>query len=294
MFKKALMILLTAAFIAAPAFAGNTPEFDTVGDDSNNIFNDTIRDMVVRNVTRGEVDGDLWLRINKDSDFPYDEETDYGEYFQAPCMALTADACFAYLRCLKTDDSQGLIYRTCMVPPYSGEKTFKWQIVLQLMPESDIDLLIRDCVMKHNEFCVWYGAEQTGRYRTPWGQLAYDLPANPSVSVVCKPGPCSANGFDTPLTMDALMHPTLGTTALNGKLYTSKALWSEGIVLSLPEEGIANSLGDIMHQLNQGDQIEVTVTVPHINTTDLRYGSDNVSLEYIGVVGTGIVASDLL
>ena len=287
MFKKALMILLTAAFIAAPAFAGNIPEFDTVGDDSNNIFNDAIRDMVVANVTRGLLPGDFVL-INEDSDFPYNEVTDYGEYFQAPCVSFSADACFWNL-----DEEGQDPYKTCMVCPYSGEKTFKWQIVLQLMPESEIDLNIRDCVMKHNAFCVWTGAEQTGRYRTPWGQLAFDLPANPSISVVCKPGPCSANGFDEPLTMDALTHPNLVTTALEGNLYTSKALWSEGIVLSLPEEGVASASGVIMHQLNQGDQIEVTITVPHINTADIRYGSDNVSLEYVGVVGTGIVASDL-
>ena len=49
MIKKLALLVLFVAFISAPAMAGNIPEFDAVGDDSANFFNDFIKDMVAAN-----------------------------------------------------------------------------------------------------------------------------------------------------------------------------------------------------------------------------------------------------
>ena len=58
MLKKLTLIMLAMVFMTVPALAGNIPEFDTVGDDSANVFNDAIKAQVVRNNP-----------INLDSDF---------------------------------------------------------------------------------------------------------------------------------------------------------------------------------------------------------------------------------
>ena len=42
---KKVAILLVALMFTVPAFAGNIPEFDAVGDDSANFFNDFIKDI---------------------------------------------------------------------------------------------------------------------------------------------------------------------------------------------------------------------------------------------------------
>ena len=267
MFKRSLLVLVAVVFLATSAWAGNCPEFDAVCLDSDNYFNDAIRDMVVENVTDG-----FGAKINEVSAFPYDPITDYGEYFAQTAGALYPDPCFPdYLSAL-TDTW--------------NEAVYEWQIVLQMKPESDIDLNIVDCVMKHNEFNVWTGTEQTGRYRAPWGQLMFIRSANPSVSVVAKPGPWATPGFVDPLIMDARKHPTLGVLPLDGKLYTSKALWEETIVMVLPETGARNCSDQDMYNLKQGDQLTVTVVIPGNNTCDIRYGQDNVSVEYIGIVYT--------
>jgi hypothetical protein len=49
MMKKLLLVLIAVAFMCTPALAGDRPEFDCVGDDSANFFNDFIKDFVVAN-----------------------------------------------------------------------------------------------------------------------------------------------------------------------------------------------------------------------------------------------------
>ncbi len=84
--------------------------------------------------------------------------------------------------------------------------------------------------------------------------------------------------------MDARLHPTLGLVALDDVLYTSKALWTEGIVLALPLNGESSSSG-VMYNFNlrEGDQINVKIDVPITNSTEIRYASDNVAIEYVGM-----------
>lgn len=86
--------------------------------------------------------------------------------------------------------------------------------------------------------------------------------------------------------MDARQIPGLGLLCLDNALYTSKALWEEGIVMVMPETGVTNSCGETMFNLKQGDAIVVSVSVPGNNTCDIYYGPDNVVLKYIGIVGT--------
>lgn len=260
MIRKSMIVLVALVFFATPALAGNCPEFDAVGDDSTNYFNDAIKDMVVENVLDG-----FGNKINENSSFG-------SEYFWNSAGSLYPDPCFPEHVSALTD---------CW-----NEAVYKWQIVLQMKPESDIDLVIVDCVMKHNEFNVWTGCDQTGRYRAPWGQLFFVPSSNPSVSVVATPGPFATPGFVAPMIMDARGLPGLNTTALADALYTSKALWEEGIVMILPETGLLNSSMQPMYNLKQGDMIYVEVRIPYNNTVDIRYGEDNVRVEYIGIVGT--------
>ena len=47
MIKKFVICVLAILLVAPPAFGGNDPEFDAVGCDSTNFFNDWIKMMVV-------------------------------------------------------------------------------------------------------------------------------------------------------------------------------------------------------------------------------------------------------
>ena len=270
MISRIILISLAVTLVAIPAFGGNCPEFDAVDCDSENYFNDAIKyTVVVNNVTQG-------LRINDYSDWVTYPETVNGvevfEEFYTSAGALYPDPCFDDYESALTDAYNAAIYR--------------WRIVLQMKPESDIDLNIVDCVMKHNEFDVWTSAEQTGRYRAAWGQLFFVPSANPMVTVRAIPGPYPTPGFTEPFLMDARQIPGLGVVCLDGAFYTSKALWEEGIVMRLPESGTTSTCGAAMYNLKQGDAIEVTIAVPGNNTADVRYGRDNVVLKYIGIVGT--------
>ena len=271
---KLIIIVCAVMLLAAPTWAGNIPEFDAVWCDDNNYFAVANRaqhiPVIVNN--RGP-----YGPINEYGYFPpvFDEETGEligGEYFTTTAGQPFPDPCFPEYYSALTDAW--------------NEATYDWWIVLQMKPESDINLNIYDCVLKHNEFNLWWGAEQTGRYRADWGQLFFLPSANPSITAEAIPGEFATPGFEVPFTMDARELPGLGTVALDDVLYTSKAHWEEGIVMVLPETGTTNSSGETVYNLKQGDRIHVTVTVPFNNTVDLRYGPDNVILKYIGIVGT--------
>lgn len=285
MFKRFALALVAVALVCTPALAGNRPEFDTVGNDACNFFNDDVKEMVVCNAYDG-----FGKLINWYSDWTCVDDTVNGvktdpitgaksyqkkEFFKNTAGLPYPDPCFpCYLSVLTDVYNQG---------------TYEWKIVLQMKPESDIDLNIRDCVMKHNEFCVWTGAEQTGRYRAPWGQLFFIPSANPTVFAEALPGPFATNQGGPAVTLDARVVPGLGLLAVNNVTYTSKGLWEDGIVLALPETGVKNTSGQDQFNLKQGDMIHVVIKIPANNSTDIRYGQDNVSLKYIGIVGTDYV-----
>ena len=166
-----------------------------------------------------------------------------------------------------------------------SEATYEWWIVLQMKPESDLNLNIYDCVLKVGQFSPWGGAEQTGRYRSG-SQSVFVLSANPSIKVKAYPGEYATPGFTAPFVLDSRVSPSLDGVALADVLYTSKALWSENLVLEMPETGKMNRSGQTMYNLKQGDLIYVKVTIPYNNTCDIRYGADSVIVKYIGICGT--------
>ena len=261
MIKKTLMILLAAAFIAAPAYAGNVPEFDAVGCDATNYFNDDVRNMVAAVNANS-----MGVNLNCNSDF-------YTEYYSTNAADDSWDACFpGYI--------SNLI--DC-----GNEAEYVWQIVLQLKPKTDLDLNIRDCVLECYGTEIFGNAGQTGRFRTLFGSIMFEDGRNPSLTVTAKSGP-KTDFAD--FIMDARMLPTLGLVALDDVLYTSKGLWTEGIVLALPLNGECSSSG-VMYNFNlrEGDKINVKIEVPINNCSEIRYGSDNVVIEYVGMSSMSLI-----
>jgi len=268
--KNIIITLFLAALLAVTsAYAGNTPEFDAVGDDSLNHFNNNfiILDLLANNPYDADDTDSDWTQVGY-------------EFFDTQAGPLRPDPCFeGYFSALTDVWNIGV---------------YEWQIVLQMKPESDIDINIVDCVLKHNDLDIYFAAEQTGRYRESSGQLRFIPSANPTMSAMAYPGPFATPGFVAPVELDARTMPTLAALLLQDQAYTSKAFWDESIVVVLPENGVPNSAGTMMYNLKQGDRINVVVKVPSNNSVDLRYGPGNVILKYIGIVGTDYVFSDPL
>jgi len=260
---KLIALVVAGLFIAVPAWAGNIPEFDAVGCDATNYF------AAANSAQYGQV---IARNIGPNGPINYYSVFPRLEYFKDTAGQLFPDPCFPmYLSAMTDAWNQGV---------------YEWQIVLQMKPESDINVNIYDCVLKHNSFDIWEGADQTGRYRAPWGQLFFVPTANPIMTVKAIPGEFATPGFTSPIILDARVLPGLDLVAMDEQLYTSKALWSEGLVMALPQTGNVNASGQAEYNLKQGDMIRVTVEIPGNNTVDLFYGADNVILKYIGIIGT--------
>ncbi len=82
--------------------------------------------------------------------------------------------------------------------------------------------------------------------------------------------------------------PTLGATCLQQKLYTSKALWEESIVMKMPVHGKIGLDGRLQYVLREGDMMLVQIDIPWNNPVDIWYGSDNVIIKYVGIIGMQI------
>jgi hypothetical protein len=274
MLKKLTLITLAMVFMTVPALAGNIPEFDTVGDDSANVFNDAIKAQVVRNNP-----------INLDSDFtdigPLHDLGRGAEYFETTAAFARPDPCFGFLD-----------YESSKAGPWF-ENYYEWRIVLQMAPETDLDLNIRDCVLKENQRDIWFYAQQTGRYRKSNGKLVFNKRANPRMTVTATAGFKNIVPAGHSFIMDARLMPTLKKVCFDDKLYTTKALWEESMVLAMPEPGGFNQCGEPVFPLREGDLITTTVTVPFNNPVDIWYGEDNVSIKYVGIIGLELVRNDL-
>jgi hypothetical protein len=275
MLKKLALITLAMVFMTVPVLAGNIPEFDAVGDDSANFFNDFIKAAVVANNP-----------INNDSDFtdvwlPHENPAfdPPAEYFFTSAAAARPDPCFPG-------------YLSSKAGPWF-QNEYKWRIVLQMAPETDLDLNIRDCVLKENQTNIWFYAQQTGRYRKTNGKLVFNRNANPRIDVKAIAGFKNIVPAGTEFWMDARRMPGLGLVCLQDKLYTSKALWEESLVLAMPEPGGFNQCGQPVFPLREGDAIYTEVRVPFNNPVDIWYGPDNVSIKYVGIIGLELERSDL-
>ena len=243
------------------------PEFDAVGMDSNNLFNDYFKDMVVENGRDSQGN-----KINDFSDF-------LSEYFANTASPESPDPCFS---------KPAKEYLSALAGTWT-EATYEWQITLQMKPVADIQLNLIGCVLRRSEVDVWKGAEQTGRYKLPWGlgHVFFIPSANPRITVLALPGAFATTGFpDEGFYLNTRVIPGLGVLPLVDGLFTSEAILEEGIVMALPETGYTNGNGQTMYELEKGDRIKVVIKVPFNNTADIRYGSDSVVLRYIGVVGT--------
>jgi hypothetical protein len=255
---KIAVILSTFVLFSAVAWAGNTPEYDAVGCDINNFFSQrTVYYEVVNQGPNGALEAA--------SAFPQEGfSTNAGQLKASPCYGIPAALTDVW-----------------------NEGTYDWWIVLQMKPEADINLNIYDCVLKHNEMCIYDSADQTGRYRMPWGELMFNAAWNPLVYAVAYPGPFATTAFTSPIILDARTMPGLVSVPLDGVAFTSKAHWPEGIVIAAPKTGLTNGSGQMEYNLKQGDIIHVTVEIPpDTNTVDVWYGPENVILKYIGVINT--------
>ncbi len=249
--------MATLAILSSPAFAGDRPEFDCVGDDATNYFNDAIKNMVVAE--------NPW---NLASDFT---NTIYPREYFTPPVQMTPDICFDGYMSAYTQWKRPAMY--------------EWQIVLQMDPQSDLDINIVDCVVKHNSktaFGVnpWEGADQTGRFQLTDGTSMFVEGANPAVTVVAAPGPNAVYGFNAPFIMTNRTQGGLSLVLLDNLLYTSKALWEEGLVARMP------LFLDNEFPLSAGDIINIKILIPFSNSVDIRYGEDNVCVKYVGIDGT--------
>jgi hypothetical protein len=271
--KKILVLIVAVAFMCTPAFAGEQPEFDNVGCDATAFFNDAVKELVCELNTLP--DG---TALNKYSDFTDDADPkdtpNMKEYFEGPGIpGIAGDPCF------KDGGSTG--YDGIKVSAGNGG-TFKWKIVLQKKPETDLNINIRDCVVKMNSSTMFgenpfEGAFQTGWMLYPWGELAFDASRNPRVTVDALPGPF--NSFSQ-FNVWARTLPGLAQVPLFDAKYTSKGPWEEGIVVVKPVTGNPGQT-----TLLQGDMILVTITLPATNTADVYYGADSVTVKYIGIHG---------
>ena len=265
--KRILVALVAVMFLCTPAFAGEQPEFDAVGCDATNFFNDFVKGIVIQNNVNW--DGRL---INEWSAFP-------GEQFLQHASQVKADPCFPG-------------YFSHFLTAWNGG-WFEWWIVIQKKPDTDLDINIRDCVLKMNSFTPFgdepfEGASQTGRYIMPWGQSFWLLDSNPRITVMAYPGEYGNIAPGTVL--DCRTTPGLHLLPLLDQLYTSKALWEESVVVVMPEDGEVNLSWQVLRRLEAGDMIRIRVDVPTENTVDLYYGQDNVVVKYVGVHGSEFLA----
>jgi len=270
MFKKVLLIFVAVAFVCAPALAGERPEFDAVGADDGIYFTNPAIALVLQN--------NPW---NADSDF-VDRESWSGP------GGLDPDLCFPG-------------YESKLVAAgFAGGLGFSYSIVLQMRPDTDLDINIIDCVVKPNSetaFGVnpYEGAHQTGRYLLLGFLPYFDVTMNPIISAMAYAGPNAAGAW-TPFYLTARTHPLLRNVVLDGArtYYTSKGIWDESIVVRLPEPRVPvdGHPGMFEAALQQGDLVMIDIAMPAQNPVDIRYGQYSVFIKYVGVDRTDWTASD--
>ena len=243
------------------------PEFDTVGDDSQNFFRDYYQDLVI--VRGTDASG---FRINTASDFS--TETFTGS-FGSP----STDVCFSTAN--RTYES---ILTTSL-----NEAEYVWDITLQMSPLYDMVLDVVACVLESGADDPWTKARATGQFRYPWApnRTLFVPTSNPGVTVEALPGPFATPGFPQDgFFLDARKLPGLELASLTDRRVNLQTLVDQGIVMAVPQTGNTNSTGQTAYALNRGDRIRITLSIPSNNSADIRLGSDNAVLKYIGIIGT--------
>nr|WP_320014144.1 hypothetical protein [uncultured Desulfobacter sp.] len=285
MMKKALLVMVTMAFLSTSAFAGYRPEFDLVGDDGDSMFNCLPElEVLTYNAINADSDFTSIMDIYKDID-PLGEVRikEVAKEKFTPPAELSPDLCFPG-------------YYSALTTPGKAA-TYVYRIVLQMDPVSDLDIEIQDCVSKNNSEQIFgddpgEGAFQTGRAVNFLYDNFFFPGRNPRVSVKAIPGEFASSQFSQPF---YFMHKTQGNFCefpFVGLLYTSKGIWKESLLGRMPQWQGQGACGTVEYPLSAGDIIEVTIDVPNINVTDVRYGEKSVGIKYVGEHGTGYTASE--
>jgi hypothetical protein len=296
--RKIVFVIAAMALICTPAFAGDQPEYDAVGCDSENIFMGAAQLIVCQGNAKG---GQL---INEYSNFKtgcclnpifyaglgwtcdplYNPDPQACETYTSDAEDPFKDVCFGECDDETTDPADE--YYSQLGTAFNSH-FWKYRIVLQKKPQTDLDINIYDCVVKPNEFTMFgdgsfEGAEQTGRYGGFGSPGTFWLPlGNPTITAIA-----ILEGGGGSFRLEGRYQPGLGPVCLENVLYTSKGPWDESIVVKMPLTGDLNACGDTETRLGSGDAIEVTLATTEDSTADVRYGEDNVMIKYIAIHGT--------
>lgn len=288
---KFKILAVTVLLLSSTQSIAGIPEFDAVGQDHKNIFNDAVRNAVAANNTSSGFPSGI--PINQHGDWVYRGTAGTGAGFNNSGRekfwstgSLGIDPC--YYKPTPTSfnpfgpfiDTTNTSYQSYYAGPRNTNK-FVWDIVLQMKPESDLNIKIRDCVLNGLSIGVpMFEATQTGRFRQSNNSLMFRASMNPLITVEAIVGPKHFIPFW--YIMDYRSMPGLSVNSLDHVRYTSKGPWQEGITVKLPEDGESTTAGTPTVRLREGDVIRVTIDIPGRNANDIFYGNDNVSIEYIG------------
>ncbi|MCP4114919.1 MAG: hypothetical protein GY737_05835 [Desulfobacteraceae bacterium] len=267
---RPLIVVLLFVVTGSQAYGGGRPEFDAVGNDSLNYFNDAVTALVLT--------ANPW---NTKSDFTGNPFPGM-EYFNPP-VQLTGDLCHDGYRSAYTQ--------------WRRPARYEWRIVLQMDPQSDLDISIKQCVVKHSSTTVfgkdpWEGGDQTGRYQLTDGTSVFIPGANPSITVEANPGPNAVLGFTSPFILTCRSQGGINDLPLARLPYTGTGIWNRSLVARMPEHQRAAPNQGVEYPLSAGDTIRITIDIPFLNSVDIRYGRDNVTLRYLGVNNTIFTDSD--
>ncbi len=215
-----------------------------------------------------------------------------------PCFGQgLPDKFYATSNALGDFDNYHYPYRSVLTPERSGA-IYRWRIVLQQQPASDISISIQDCVLTETLNCptgIFTTPSETGFYNLgPY--LVFLQSALPSISAWAIPGPWASLGFSQPFPLYVRQQPQTSATLcpIQSLPFVSTAFFDESIVAAMPMTG-GSAYGNFAQgfSLNGGDMIDISIGIPQtINPNDYYFGKDNVLLKYIGVTGTGVYGSD--
>jgi hypothetical protein len=189
---------------------------------------------------------------------------------------------------------------------------YDWIIALPKKPSGEINLCIQCGVIKPNAFkfegfnSVLTCAAETGellngggicaRAQTYPGRNVLNPDALPSVSAWVMPGPHAATAwagfhltaFRNPGTYDDIAQPLADGPALQildhspGAKILLKSCLQKCIVVKLPVTGQVSADGNVEHDLEAGDIIQVELSIPKANTVDIYCHAESLKIMGIG------------
>ncbi len=205
------------------------------------------------------------------------------------------DPCFTFGK-NAIGDATHFPYQSVYTPERDGA-IYRWRIVLQKKPTSDIDINIEDCVLTETVNCA------TGIFTTPGETGFFNMgpyllfwqQTLPTITAVAIPGPNASLGFSSIQQLYARSQPERSSCLfpICDLPFVSKALFDESIVVAMPQTQAGPfPVGNFApgYTLTGGDMIDVSIGIPETtNPNDYYFGSDNVLLKYIGMTGTQVI-----